>query len=343
MLQIHELPKSVVEYLRYLEVIKNMSPLTIQEYAFDLRTFFRFLKHLKGLVAPDKPLDEIDISDIDIAFIRDVTLMDAYEFVSYCRTQRDNDAASRARKIVAIKRFFHYLHVQTKQLEDNPLQELDSPKLKKTLPKYLSLEESQRLLNSIDGAHKERDYCILTLFLNCGLRLAELVSLNISDIKEEQMTVTGKGNKERIVYLNQACAAAIKAYLQVRPHDGVKDRDALFLSSRKQRISPKTVQYIVKQALENAGLADKGYSTHKLRHTAATMMYQYGDVDVLLIKEILGHANLSTTEIYTHVVDKQLQEAMQANPLAEMQMKPTKKQTVPESDETEETDVAEGT
>ena len=211
-----------------------------------------------------------------------------------------------------------------KQIPENPMEELESPKLKKALPKYLSLEESIQLLESIDGRDKERDYAIITLFLNCGLRLSELCSLNYSDIKTDgTMTVTGKGNKERTIYLNEMCVNAVKEYMKVRPVDGVKDKHALFLSNRKSRISPKTVQHIVEKFIEKSGLGDRGYSTHKLRHTAATLMYQKGGVDVLLIKDILGHENLATTEIYTHIVDEQLKDAVSSNPLNKLKGKKT--------------------
>ena len=199
--------------------------------------------------------------------------------------------------------------------------ELETPKLKKSQPKYLTLDESLKLLGSVDGKHKERDYCILVLFLNCGLRLSELVSINYNDIRDNNtITITGKGNKQRTIYLNDACMDAIKNYIAVRPKDGLKekDKDALFLSSRLQRISPKTVQHIVYEYLDKAGLGNRGFSAHKLRHTAATLMYQHGHVDVLVLKDILGHENLGTTEIYTHIVDEQLRKASEANPLAEV-------------------------
>ena len=216
-------------------------------------------------------------------------------------------------------KFFQYLTNNKGLLETDPMANLDSPKLKKTLPKYLSIEESKRLLSSADGKNKERDYCIITLFLNCGMRLSELVGLNLSSIKSNNsMTVTGKGNKERTVYLNDACISALNAYLAVRPHDGVIDKDALFLSARLRRISPKTVQYIIKTDLEKAGLGGVGYSTHKLRHTAATLMYQTGQVDILTIKEILGHENLNTTQIYTHTNREQLRDAVNSNPLSDL-------------------------
>lgn len=314
--EFNTLPTSVIDFLNYLSVIKNKSELTVLEYASDLRLFFRFLLIYRKKVGSDISFDSINISDIDLDLIRSVTIQDAYAFLSYCRSERNNDAASRARKASALRAYFKYMSVNTKQIEENPMQELESPKTKKALPKYLTLEESINLLDSIDGKFKERDYCIITLFLNCGLRLSELVNLNYGDIRSDNtMRVTGKGNKERIIYLNDICVEAINEYMKVRPIDGVKDKYALFLSNRKSRISPKTVQHIVKTFLEKAGLGDQGFSTHKLRHTAATLMYQQGDVDVLLIKEILGHENLATTEIYTHIVDSQLKDAVSSNPL----------------------------
>lgn len=310
------LPVSVAEFLNYMSVIKNKSELTVLEYASDLRLFFKFLLMYRKKIDPDTEFDNIDISGIDLDMISTVSIQDAYAFLSYCRNERQNDAASRARKASALRAYFKYMSVNTKQIDENPMQELESPKAKKSLPKYLTLDESINLLSSIDGKFKERDYCIITIFLNCGLRLSELVNLNYGDIRSDNsMRVTGKGNKERIIYLNDMCVNAINEYMKVRPVDGVKDKHALFLSNRKTRISPKTVQHIVKTFLEKAGLGDQGFSTHKLRHTAATLMYQQGNVDVLLIKEILGHENLATTEIYTHIIDSQLREAVSSNPL----------------------------
>ncbi len=311
-----EYPSIVADFLRYLEVIKNKSPLTVQEYAMDLRTFFRFLKMSRKLAPVSIPFDQIDITDLDIAFVRTVSISDAYAFLSYCKNERHNSAKTRSRKVSSIRGFFKYLTLQKKLLEENPMQELDTPKQKKTLPKYLTLDQSIALLNHIDGKNKERDFCIITFFLNCGMRLSELVGLNLSDIQDEEtIRVTGKGDKERILYLNQACRDALRAYLKVRPVDGVRDKNALFLSNRLQRISPKTVQHIVYTFLEKAGLSGQGLSVHKLRHTAATLMYQHGKVDVLVLKEILGHENLGTTEIYTHIMDDQIKAAIDANPL----------------------------
>lgn len=322
--EFHTLPQSVIEFLNYLSVVRSKSELTVLEYASDLRLFFRFMLVYRGIVAKDTEFEKIDISFIDLDFIKTVKISDAYAFLSYCRSERKNDSASIARKVSSLRAFFKYLCVKMKQIPENPMEELESPKLKKALPKYLSLEESIQLLESIDGRDKERDYAIITLFLNCGLRLSELCSLNYSDIKTDgTMTVTGKGNKERTIYLNEMCVNAVKEYMKVRPVDGVKDKHALFLSNRKSRISPKTVQHIVEKFIEKSGLGDRGYSTHKLRHTAATLMYQKGGVDVLLIKDILGHENLATTEIYTHIVDEQLKDAVSSNPLNKLKGKKT--------------------
>lgn len=316
-----ELPLLVQQYLVYIEAIKNHSELSVIEYASDLRTFFRYLAKLKGLCPNDTPDEEIDLSPIDLNFIQSVNLNDAYQFIVYCKNVRKNNETTRARRVVSIRRFYSYLTDNLGVLEHNPMKNLDAPKTKKALPKYLTLEESEKLLSVIDGKYKERDYAIVTLFLNCGMRLSELVSIDYNDIRDDgSLTILGKGNKERIIYLNQACINAIVAYMKVRPRDGVKDR-ALFLSSRNQRISPKTVQHIVYSYLDKAGLGNRGLSVHKLRHTAATLMYRHGNVDVLLLKEILGHENLSTTEIYTHIADDAAKKAIDANPLSKEKAK----------------------
>lgn len=275
----------------------------------------------KGLVDKNTEDSEIDLSPIDISFIKKITLNDAYQFLIYCKNDRKNNDNTRARRVISIRRFFIYLTDNQGMLDYNPMKNLDIPKTKKALPKYLTLEEAEVLLSVIDGPYKERDYAIITLFLNCGMRLAELVSIDYNDIKADgSLIITGKGNKERTVYLNQACIDAITAYMKKRPNDGVKDR-ALFLSSRNQRISPKTVQHIVYTNLDKAGLGDRGLSVHKLRHTAATLMYQHGNVDVLLLKEILGHENLGTTEIYTHLANDATKKAIEANPLSRQKSK----------------------
>lgn len=319
--EFNELPRLVQQYLLYLEAIKGHSELSVIEYASDLRTFFRYIMRQKGLVDKNTEDSEIDLSPIDISFIKKITLNDAYQFLIYCKNDRKNNDNTRARRVISIRRFFIYLTDNQGMLDYNPMKNLDIPKTKKALPKYLTLEEAEMLLSVVDGPYKERDYAIITLFLNCGMRLAELVSIDYNDIKADgSLIITGKGNKERAVYLNQACINAITAYMKKRPNDGVKDR-ALFLSSRNQRISPKTVQHIVYTNLDKAGLGDRGLSVHKLRHTAATLMYQHGNVDVLLLKEILGHENLGTTEIYTHLANDATKKAIESNPLSKQKSK----------------------
>lgn len=309
------LPDLVCEYLRYIDVIKNRSQKTVFEYAINLREFITFVLIDKKICSEKN----LNLKLCDVEFFRNITLDDAYKYLSYCKNEKNNNSSTRARKVVAIRQFFKYLSDNKQLLDNNPMKVLDSPKIKKSLPKYLTLEQSINLLQSVDGKNKERDYAILTIFLNCGLRLSELVALNYNDIKSDNsMRVVGKGNKERIVYLNDACIAAINAYMRVRPKDGVIDKNALFLSTRLKRISPKTVQYIVKSFLDKSGLGELGMSVHKLRHTAATLMYQYGEADVLVLKDVLGHENLSTTEIYTHIVDDQKKKAIENNPLAKI-------------------------
>lgn len=312
-----KLPADVQDFLTYMEIVKGKSPLTVKEYALDLRTFFRFMKVYRNIAPLNIPFEEIELTDITTDFISKITLTDAYAFLKFCKEERENNAAARSRKVSSLRSFFHYMTAKTGRLKNDPMQELDTPKLKQSLPKYLTVEQSLELLKNIDGSYRERDFCIITLFLNCGLRLSELVQLDLGDVYDETtIRVTGKGNKERILYLNQACRDAITAYKKVRPVDGVVDKNALFLSRLKKRISPKTVQHIVYTNLEKAGLADQGFSVHKLRHTAATLMYQEGHVDVLVLKEILGHQNLGTTEIYTHLSNQQLKEAAEAHPLS---------------------------
>ena len=317
-------PAFLRHFLIYNETIKGKSSRSVEGYYIDLRTFFRYILLVRGKVTKDTEFNQIDISAADIELVRSVTISDLYAFMVYCKDELNNNTATRARKTSTLRIFFKYMSVQTHQIPTNPAELLESPKVKQSLPKHLTLENSLELLNSVDGANERRDYCILTLFLNCGLRLSELCGLNLSDISSDGiMTVTGKGNKERAVYLNDSCLAAVKAYLAVRPNEGIvaTDRNALFISRNRRRISPKTVQYIVKTYLAKAGLGGMGYSTHKLRHTAATLMYQHGDVDIRVLKDILGHANLGTTQIYTHVSDAQIKRAVDANPLSNVKNK----------------------
>ncbi len=320
-----EIPPVIGDFISYMETIKGKSKNTVKEYLYDLRLFFRFIKLNKNLVKKDIEFDEIDISDITIEHIKAVTLSDLYSFMSFMSRERDNGASSRARKVASLKSFFNYLTNKAKLIDYNPASELESPKIVKRLPKYLNIDESKKLLSSVEGANSERDYAIITLFLNCGMRLSELVNININKIKDDTLTVIGKGDKERTVYLNNACKAAIEAYMKVRSVDGVKDKNALFLSERKQRISNKTVQHIVKKYIISSGLDPERYSTHKLRHTAATLMYKHGNVDIRSLQEILGHESIATTEIYTHVDNQQLKTAVDKNPLANITAKESEK------------------
>ena len=325
-------PKILLDFLSYHETIKAHSQKTVDEYYLDLRNFFRYLKQLRDPSLRDKPLDEVPIRDVDIELIRTVTLTDVYSYMSYLsrdrqihHNSRHSDyglsAASRARKIATLRSFFNYLTGKAHLLEENPIKDIDSPKLMKTLPKYLTLEESMELLDAVDGDHRERDYCILTLFLNCGLRISELIGINLNDIQDDALRIRGKGGKTRIVYLNEACRSATDAYLAVRRPIVGRDDQALFLSSRDQRISRSTVHALVKKHLGAAGLDSSQYSSHKLRHTAATLMLQNG-VDVRAVQEVLGHEHLNTTEIYTHIDNEALRVASRANPLGHVKQKP---------------------
>lgn len=313
---IDEMPPSVREFLVYMDTIKGKSPKTVSEYFYDLRTFLRYIKLRKGLVDKKTPIDSISIIDVDIDLLKSITLSDIYDFFGFISSARQNASAARARKVSCLRSFFKYLSNKAGYLENNPAKELESPKIKSSLPRYLSLEEAITLLTGIKGEHKERNLAIITLFLNCGLRLSELVGISLNDIDKSNnsLRVLGKGNKERIVYLNDSCVRAIDKYKEVRPIDGVKDKNALFLSEKKQRISPKTVQWLVKKHIKEAGLDENRYSAHKLRHTAATLMYRNG-TDVRALQAILGHENLGTTQIYTHVDDDKLKEAADNNPL----------------------------
>lgn len=327
-------PAILREFLNYHENIQNHSRRTVDEYYLDLRNFFRYLKLQRKLVPSNTPLDSISIQDIDINFVSSVTLSDVYDYMSYLardRATRPNSdtttyglmPSARARKISAIRSFYKYLTAKAKLLKENPMQDLDSPRAKKSLPRYLALDESVELLESVDGKNSARDYCILTLFLNCGLRISEVVGLNTTDVRGDQLRVLGKGNKERILYLNDACKAAIQDWLVERDMMTMIDKNALFVTRQKQRISKAAVHKLVKKHLDAAGLDSTQYSSHKLRHTAATLMLQNG-VDVRTLQEVLGHDHLNTTQIYTHIDNEDLRTAARANPLAKVKKKPAK-------------------
>lgn len=310
-----ELPVLLNEYLGYLATVKAKSINTVNGYKIDLRLFLKYIKKFKYKQTAE--IEDIIISDIDENFIKGIRLGDLYSFINYITLKRDNSPYARARKTAAIKSFFNYLETKAKVIKDNPARELERPKLGKHQPVFLTLEQSKSLLNNIDGRNRERDYAIIVLFLNCGMRLSELVSIDITKIKGDTLNVTGKGNKDRTIYLNAAAINALNQYISVRPKEGLLDKDALFLSERKKRIDKSTVEKLVKKYVRNAGLYGEKYTPHKLRHTAATLMYKYGNVDIRALQQILGHESVATTQIYTHIDDERLREAVKSNPLAE--------------------------
>ncbi|MBQ3052284.1 MAG: tyrosine recombinase XerC [Clostridia bacterium] len=317
-------PPIIRDFLTYNETIRGKSSRSVEGYFIDLQNFFRYLLIARGLVDKKTEFEEINISPVNLELIKTVTISDLYAYLVFCKNERGNGTATRARKTSTLRIFFKYLSSQTHQIENNPALMLESPKVKQALPKHLTLEDSYQLLSSVEGPNKERDYCILVLFLNCGLRLSEMCALNLNSISSDStLTVIGKGNKERMVYLNEACVNAIADYLKVRPNNNIPitDKNALFISRNHRRISPKTIQHIVKTYLAKSGLGNMGYSTHKLRHTAATLMYQHGNVDIRVLKDILGHENLGTTQIYTHVSNRQIKNAIDANPLSNFKNK----------------------
>ncbi len=327
---IYEFSALIQEYASYKLTIQGCSQKTVEEYLLDLRTFFRFLKARKNDIDFNSDAFlKIDISDVGLNELKILRAEDIYEFLYYTNHSRNNQWSARSRKLSALRSLFKYLVNKRHYLEYNPTTDIDSPKKEKTLPKVLTLDEASRLLEAVeedrDSKFRTRDYAILTLFLNCGMRLSELAGINISDIDSElsSLRVVGKGNKERIVYLNDACRYALISHLSERlssKHTNPKER-ALFLSRLEQRISVKTVQAMVYKYLAMAGLASKQYSVHKLRHTAATLMYQSGNVDVRVLKEILGHEQLNTTQIYTHVSNADMEKAMTQNPLSKKKLK----------------------
>ncbi|MEA4911451.1 MAG: tyrosine-type recombinase/integrase [Oscillospiraceae bacterium] len=319
-------PPVLSQFLFYLETIRNVSPRTVNGYYIDLRLFFRYLMLSRGHCDRATPIDEVRIDGVTIKDIRAVTTMEVYEYLHFVMDERENNPNTRARKVSSLRSYFKYLTIKTHQLEVDPVKDIEVPSLRKSLPKFLSLEESLALLDSVDGEFEARDYCILTLFLNCGMRLSELVGINLSDIREDTIRIVGKGNKERIVYLNDACRAALKNCITARNARSYKNKDenALLLSRTGSRLTGRRVEQIVDEYLEKAGLAGRGYSAHKLRHTAATLMYRHGNVDILAIKEILGHEHVSTTEIYTHISDDKLRDAASASPLSEVRRRGVK-------------------
>ena len=317
-------PRSVLNFLAYKGTIQGRSDQTVFQYYHDLRHFFRYYLKCKYKERyADTEILDIPFSDCSEQDIRDVRYTDIYGFLLYSRAERGNQNAARARKLCTLRAFFGFM-VNNLEMKENPTERIESPKRQKKLPKYLTLEESMQLLDSVKEPNYQRDYAILTLFLNCGLRVSELSGISLGDISSnfDSLTVTGKGSKQRKIYLNDACRTAIKNYLAVRPNDvKKKDSGALFISRNRNRLNVKSVQAMVYRRLKEAGFGDRKMSVHKLRHTAATLMYQHGHTDVRVLKDILGHEDLSTTQIYTHISDEQMQKAVDSNPLAEYKAK----------------------
>ncbi len=328
MQKFNDAPQILRDFLVYHETIKGQSQRTISEYYLDLRMFLRFVRLMRNDMPMNTPLEDIPIKDIDLEFIRQINTSEIFDFLSYLANDRPLDPssqysehgiepASRARKLSAIKSFYKYLTLRTKQLQDNPVADLEYPKLRKSLPRYLTMEQSAALLKSVSGQNQKRDYAILMIFLNCGIRRSELVGLNLTDVYEDRIRVVGKGNKERFVYFGAACRKAIEAYLPERQKKVLTDNKALFGSRNGNRISVDAVHALVKKACLQAGLDATQLSAHKLRHTAATMMLS-GGVDIKTVQEVLGHENLNTTQIYTHIESTELKIAAEANPLSKL-------------------------
>lgn len=323
-MKFNDCPQYLQDYLNYIETIKMRSPLTVKNYYTDLKLFLRYLK-VQNNLADDKDFSEISISDVSEEMIKRVSLNDLLSFLSYTISERDNHSKARARKAVALRQFFKYLTDNKMWFSVSPAQKLELPSPKNALPKYLTIEQATELLNTcsvFNNWSDYRDYCIITFFLNCGMRLSELVGINVTDYINTQINETpiryikvlGKGSKERIIYLNEACENAYRNYISVRPE--TRDK-ALFISSRGTRISNRRVEQIIEEKLKLSGLSGMGFSVHKLRHTAATLMYQNG-VDVLVLKDVLGHENLDTTQIYTHLANEQVRTAVEQNPLSKI-------------------------
>lgn len=318
--QINDAPDILMEFLEYHSTVRGHSDRTVAGYYLDLKILFRFIKRRRHLVPSNTPFNEIDITDVDIDFIKSIRIEELYRYQSFSPEMSDSNkslsAASRCRRTSSVKSFYNYLTVKRHLLDFNICQELDMPKRQNRLPRYLEEAECEKLLSVCDGPFALRDYCILMLFMSCGMRVSELVSLNLSDIYDDHLRVVGKGNKERMIYFAEGCREAIDDYLAVRDPERIvaEDKNALFISRDHRRISVRGVQKMVDKKLLQAGLDVSRYSPHKLRHTAATLMLKNG-VDTRALQEVLGHSNLNTTQIYTHLDNAALHEAAMANPI----------------------------
>lgn len=320
-------PAVLREYAEYTVVIKGNSEKTVCEYLLDLRTFFRFMitKWDDLNLAMDE-FEKLSIKRISVDDVKRVTQKNIIEYLMFVGRDRENSSTTRMRKLSALRSFFKYAHTKEHIIDVNPTADVDAPKKSITLPKYLTVEEAVKLIETVrvdkESKTRIRDHAIIVLFLNTGMRLSELVGLNLESFDPDltMVKVLGKGSKERVIYLNKAARAAMIEYLRQRldPKHVRTSSNAVFLSGRENRISNKTVQWMVQKYLKMAGLGAKGLSVHKLRHTAATLMYQSGKVDIRVLKDILGHEQLNTTQIYTHVVDRNLEEAVENNPLSDV-------------------------
>ncbi len=334
---ISDCPYYLNDFLTYIRVIRNHTDRTEEDYYIDLRIFLRYLLLTHGDVPDGTPFEEIKIKNCPLEYVENLSLMGAYQYMQFLMEERGNSNSSRSRRTSSLRQFYEYLSGKAGLISKNPVELLEHPRPQQKLPKYLQLEQSVQLLNSIESKNQARDYCIITLFLNCGMRLSELVGLNISDYSESARTlrVFGKGQKERIIYINDACISAINDYLKVRP-ESPNEPDAMFISANsygQKRLSNRRVQRIVEDQLERAGLGNLGLSTHKLRHTAATLMYEYGGVDPMVLKDVLGHKSVATTQIYTHLSDIDRQKAAENTPLATFKAKPKKPDSSDNNDE----------
>ncbi len=311
-------PGFLRDFLFYMQTIKGLSARTVEAYYIDLKLFLRYTLQKRSNCIDNETINDVAISNIDLEFVSKISQSDVLEFLYFVSNSRGNSPAARARKLSSLRGFYKFMTKKTNQLEFNPTENIELPQNKKRLPKYLTLEQSMELLSSVQTTFTSRDYCILVLLLNCGMRLSELVGIDITDIRGDTLRIIGKGNKERTIYLNRGCLNALEEYIEERNAIvSPASEPALFISkTRKKRLNNRSVQLIVERCLKLAGLADMGFSTHKLRHTAATLMYRSGGADMLALKEILGHEHVSTTEIYTHISDEELKKAAKSSPLS---------------------------
>lgn len=315
-----DVPIYMIDFMNYLKTIKGLSSSTVNEYYYDCRLFLKYIKIRKNPYKYDlENIDDIDIKYFSLDDLEKINLIDIHSYISYRDNNRDNNSTTRARKISSLRTFYKYMVNVTGQIKNNPTSNLETPKIKKRNPVYLTLDESTKLLETIAEEKniftRKRDFSIVLTFLTTGIRLSELSSMNINTIKDLQFSVIGKGNKERIVYMTEACKMALDDYINVRPQ--ITGEEALYLSNRNNRMSNRAIQHMLDKYLLKCGFDVKIYSPHKLRHTAATLMYKEG-VDIRTLQKILGHTSVATTQIYTHVEDNDMRKAINFSPLSKI-------------------------